>query len=241
MTQDPNPQPAGWGVQLQGQSDDLEDCKNSLKPPFDPWVIESKSGLVLRSKSFDFATYSEEVFQKSKLVMNWLNGALSLNYSGDPVRAGEIVEFTADGQERRHIRLEGVMSIGRFRMRGELTVLGPDGNPRPPQPSNIQTWMDISENDDLISDALVYYSRSDNWFDIYKCLECLILRFGPSEGDFIGLKWASATKIKLLKQTANCERHARKKNKPPEDPMPQAEARQLIGSLLRRALSEVGG
>ena len=75
-------------------------------------------------------------------------------------------------------------------------------NPAPPEPSNPQRWLSLAAEDDLLADALRYFGRGDDWFDIYKALECLIGRFWRGEEtDFLALGWASADKIKLLKRT----------------------------------------
>jgi hypothetical protein len=116
--------------------------------------------------------------------------------------------------------------------------------PAPPEPSNPQRWLSIAAEDDLLADALTYFGRGDDWFDIYKALECLIGRFGGGEeSKFLALGWASATKIKLLKRTADVWRHSRRgrpKIVPPSDPMEQTEARDLLGKLMARAFDERG-
>jgi hypothetical protein len=79
------------------------------------------------------------------------------------------------------------------------------------------------------------------WFDIYKMLETLIIKAaGGDEKVFLSLNWAPKKDIERLKRTANWARHAKRKFKPPPDPMELREARRLIGQLLRRALLEAG-
>jgi hypothetical protein len=247
VSQEHKLQTVGWGVLLIGHAFDLEDCRDMLKQPFEPWVAECHEGLALRSESFDTAASSSEVHERSKLLMSWLNGALTLCTGGGPIKCGGVVQFKADGTEHRTSFLEAVgLVTGRAKARGFASVLGLDGKPLPPpppRPSDVQEWMRISEEDDVISDAIVYYSRSDNWFDIWKCLECLVMRFGDkkkgAERSFKGLLWISEDRFDLLARTANHERHARKKFDPPDDPMPKGEAKELLGTLLRRALNEV--
>jgi hypothetical protein len=126
-------------------------------------------------------------------------------------------------------------------------VLGPDGKPLPPppaQPSEVQNWSATAQSDGLFEDALIYYGRATDWFDIYKALECLILKFGRGRSDgerektFKELGWAPKNEIKRLKRTANWVRHAQRKYERPPSPMPIQEARSLLGALLRRALTE---
>jgi len=126
-------------------------------------------------------------------------------------------------------------------MRAVATVIGPDGKAVPspsPQPSEVQRWAATADGDDVIDDALIYFGRAINWFDIYKTLERLILRFGGNESAFLALGWASQAEILLLKQTANWARHARRKFAPPGKLMSLKEAHSLLGQLLRRALQD---
>jgi hypothetical protein len=63
-------------------------------------------------------------------------------------------------------------------------VLGPDGRPVPLKPderSEPQRWLSIAAKDDLLADALMYFARGDDWFNVYKTLECLEMRFGGRE------------------------------------------------------------
>jgi hypothetical protein len=82
-----------------------------------------------------------------------------------------------------------------------------------------------------------YFARGDDWFDVYKALECLEMRFGDEE-EFRSLGWADKGKIKLLKRTANSGRHARKKFDPPPHPMERTEARDLLAKLMACAFLE---
>ncbi len=49
---------------------------------------------------------------------------------------------------------------------------------RRPSRANPQRWLSFAAGDDLLADALTYFARGDDWFDIYKALECLEERFG---------------------------------------------------------------
>jgi hypothetical protein len=92
------------------------------------------------------------------------------------------------------------------------------------------------EADDLIGDLLVHLSKANNWFDMYKVIECLERGFG-GEQEFIKLGWAPPQQLKRLKRTANSFRHMRGKN--PPFPMTLLEARTLLVFLVRRALDTI--
>ena len=115
------------------------------------------------------------------------------------------------------------VELGRFRMHAVGVALGPDGNPLPPpraQPSEAQNWSATAQSDGLIEDALIYYGRATDWFDISKALECLILKFGGGRSDgerektFKELGWAPKNEIERLKRTANWLRHAQRNRAP---------------------------
>jgi len=232
----------GWGIALDGGQFDLELWQETLKPPYDPWVVTTERGLVLRSATLDAATSSSEAYDLSEPLLDLLNGAFAVSHQAQTVKNHGIVEFMADGSERRHVFARGASLVMRVRTRATAVVIGPDGKPKPPPPpeqSKPQQWLQIAATDEILADALTYYSRGDDWFDIFKALECLFLRFG-GEKQFLDLGWASKSQIELLRRTANNERHARLKNKSIPNPMDRSEARQLLSTLITRAFQEVG-
>jgi hypothetical protein len=104
-------------------------------------------------------------------------------------------------------------------------------------------WAIVADNEDWLNDALIFFGRATDWFDICKTLECLIEKFGAGkQKNFLTLNWADKDEIERLKRTANwVARHARRKFQRPPNPMELPEARRLVGQLLRRALEETAG
>ena len=99
-----------------------------------------------------------------------------MSHRARAVRLKSIVEILPDGTRRRHSFIEA--RGGDIRSKGRLVgiVLGSDGQPEaapPLEPSSAQRWLSIAAEDDLLADALTYFARGDNWFDIFKALECL--------------------------------------------------------------------
>lgn len=230
----------GWGAAVLGEPTDLEDWTHTLKEPFDPWVEMHGPETVLRSASFDELASASEVHDCAIALIERLNGAVALSQQAKQLRLGGIVQFAADGELHRTIFAEG-SAFARAKVRASAIVIGPDGKPvpsPPPQPSEVQKWTTLAENDDLLDDALIYFGRATDWFDIYKTLECLILKFGGSESAFLALGWVSEAEITRLKRTANSARHAKRKFTPPPNPINLNEARTLLGLLLRRAFKE---
>lgn len=238
-----------WGAVVRGHQFDLDDWGDALKLPFDPWVEVHGSDTLLRSKSLDGLSSATEVRDRAVTHIERLNGAMTASRQSQPLQFGGVVEFAADGKLHQTVFAEGAV-FGRSKVRGVALVLGPDGNPKPSppaMPSEVQNWAVLADNDDLLEDALIYFGRASEtnqahaptyWFDIYKALESLILRFGPSEAEFFALNWASSAEIDRLKRTANWARHARRKFDPPPRPASAQEARDLMAQLLRKAFDE---
>jgi hypothetical protein len=257
----------GWGAVIRGEPMDLAAWAHVLKEPFDPWVETHNGETVLRSTAFDELESANEVRDRAIGNIDRLNGAMAVSQHSRPVRFEGIIRFEPDGSLHRTAFLEPVMFEARgFMIPPPVTVIGPDGQPvpAPPMPSDVQNWFKLADGDDRLADALIYFGRATerfdiytDWFDIYKALECLIFKFGgerdehvPSQIDdrekrlsgrvlrFLKLGWAPCAEVKRLRWTANSARHARGKYDPPEKRMPAREARELMERLLRRALEE---
>ncbi len=236
MTETPK---VGWGAAVQGNPSDIAHWDAALKKPFDPWVESHDKKTLLRSAVLDELQSATEVRDQAVALIDRLNGAMALRHDAGPLRFNGVTQFMSDGTRHQTIFPEGVEATGQV---GNLTatVTGPDSQPvppRPPTPSDVQVWAALAEADDFLDDALIYFGTATEWFDIYKTLETLILRFGPGEEVFLSRNWAPKKEIELLKRTANWARHAKRKFEPPANPMPMADARRLLGQLLRRALS----
>ena len=237
-----------WGAIIRGEQFDLDDWANSLKKPGDPWVEVHGADTTLRSRSFDGMSSAEEVRDSAVPHIERLNGVMAAINESRPLQFGGVVEFSPEGRLHRTMFAE----VGNFEIRTKVSiqaiVLGPDGKPKegspPAQTTKAQDWAAKADNDPILEDALVYFGRAtvprkaddpSHWFDIYRTLESLILKFGPSEKEFLALNWAPKNEIERLKRTANWARHAKRKNPPPPNPMTPGEAHDLIVVLLNKA------
>ena len=233
----------GWGVVVQGEATDLQGWADNLKELFDPWVEIHWGETVLRSALLDGLASANAVSDRALAYIDRINGAMALWQQAGPLRFGKrVIQFTADGKQHRTMfpQTASVEIRGSNAMRADTIHLGPDGKPvppPPPQPSEVQRWAAIAEGDDWLDDGLIYFGKADDWFAIYKSLECLIERSGGGkERAFLDLNWEPEAEVKRLKQTANWARHARRIFDPPPNPMTLKDARVLLGRLLQRAL-----
>jgi hypothetical protein len=234
----------GWGAIVEGEPTDLEAWQHTLKDPsFDPWVEIDDRKTVLRSASLDGLASAIEVRDGAGALIARLNGAVALSQQARPLRFGGVIQFAADGKQHRTMfpEMAALEARGGF-ARINVTVTGPDGKPVPepsPQPSEVQRWAAKADGDKLLGDALMYFGKGANWFDIYKVFECLFERAG-GQHEFLALNWEPKTEVNRLKHSADWARkwarHAKPKDKPPKDPMNVNDAHVLLGRLLRRAL-----
>jgi hypothetical protein len=237
-----------WGAVLRGDDFDLQDWRDILKSPFDPWVEVHGDDYVLRSASLDDLASAREVRDRVAAHIERLNGAMSVMRDCRPLQFGGVAEITPDGKIHRTMFAQGGGRLRALRFAATVETVGLDGKPTPPpspKPSEPQKWAAIADGDDLLEDALVYFGRASPsdparpptfWFDIYKALECLIERFGGGrEAAFLAMDWAPRNELELLKRTANWSRHARRKYSAPPNPTTEEEAKAMLRHLLRKA------
>jgi hypothetical protein len=224
-----------WGALLQGAAEEIADWTEELKPGFDPWIETHGADTVLRSCVLDGLETASEVHEKAGALIDVLKGAVALSQGAGPLKCAGVAELSSDGKLHKTLFPSPHSELDRFRRHAVGPALGP---------SEAQNWFATAQSDGLIEDALIYYGRATGWFDIYKALECLILKFGDGGSDgerektFKELGWAPKNEIERLKRTANWSRHAQRKYERLSSPMPIQEARSLLGALLRRALTE---
>jgi hypothetical protein len=147
------------------------------------YLVAAKSLLssVRDVKGLDPAATSSEVYERARALMEQVNGALAISHhNAGVVRVEAVAEIMSDGTSRRHVFVQIAGAKVRSKVGAVGVAIGPDGKPvppPPPEPSNAQRWLSIAAEDDLLSDALTYFARGDDWFDVYKALECLEMRF----------------------------------------------------------------
>jgi hypothetical protein len=218
----------GWGAWLLGDEKDLDDWRDLLGS-FDPYVVMDGEKTVLRSKALDHLESAEAVRSRSIEMIQVLNGALAISHATRPVTFGGAAEFTADGQ-RRYIVMGEMHATIRVRAQFRAQLLATDGTilPNVPEPTLPQRWTNAAEASDTLRDALIYFGRSDNWFDLYKCCECLE-NFHCGEHEF--------NRLKQVKATANYFRHYKYHYKP-KKLLEIREARSIISSILQKTLND---
>lgn len=215
-----------WAVLLEGPAEGLKDWEDQLPVGFDPWVEVDHGRHVLRSEAFDQFSSSDGAAYASWLV-RVLAGAIAVQVGRTGVSEGGLAMYLPNGRRIYTSRPNVIVSR---RARAGLS------GPAAPTESLPQKWALAAASDPFIGDALSFFGGDQDWFDIYKALESLELKYGGERG-LLELAWVERGRIKLLKATANSgPRHPARKYPPPANPMPLNVAQELIAELIAKAV-----
>jgi hypothetical protein len=108
----------------------------------------------------------------------------------------------------------------------------------------VERALSLANAQPLADRTLQLYRAGLDWGGLYRVLEAI--EEGVGGADEIARRgWASKNALRRLKHTANSlaavgiesARHGAEPNQPPAKPMPLADARALVESLLRRFLA----
>jgi hypothetical protein len=223
-----------WGVKLFGHVFDLEDWRDTLKEPFDPWVLHEGDDFILCASEFQSCNSKEEVLNSAILLIELLNGAMRAAKGTHPLSLRGVYQYFPDGWRQPHPPFPFAAPTN---LRAKAYNV--DGTPisSPPGRSNVQVWAELSETVDHLRDALVYIGRG-GWFDIYKAIECLE-DWAGGQKKLERRRWVDADELRLMKWTANSLRHrAGGKQQPPPKPISQERSMQLLAKLIECSFAE---
>ena len=134
----------GWALVLEGERFDLDDLRDQLKKPFDPWVEDyaedDGSVLLLRSTAWAGLPFAREVMDDALRLISLINAAALLHLlDAKPVRLGGIRKFKKDGSQDR-VLIAGTMNLTLegCRVRGRAVVVGTPISPPVPSPMQIR-------------------------------------------------------------------------------------------------------
>jgi hypothetical protein len=219
-----------WAVELVGRELDLGDWKQSLLPPFEPYVevvdLPIRKGYLLNSTKFLPCREAREVRECAIPIIRILDGLMQAYKNTGKVTSGAIVEATADGSYRRHVFAE--VNITEDDDRVSATGVLSGSVPQPAKPSFAQTGLGLAKNQ--LEAALDYYSRADNWYDLYKAFEALENHVGGKQK----IKSLGVIKRNVddFAMSAQQVRHHESKHKPSRV-FNLREGRQFVASIIR--------
>jgi hypothetical protein len=239
----------GWAVELIGEDLDLDDLREMLAPPFDPWVenyvAENGCKALLRSPTWVTLSEASDVVRDAMRMIDRINGELLLFHEdAHPVKHGEVMRFGPDGKREPILFAPtGEIKITMGRVRAKSTPTGE--RLCSPQESEMQRWFREAEADDVradlfshLSPLLANPSSADKWFNLYKAGELAKELAGGKqkmlEGK-LGEKW---TDWDRARQTANSYRHAPWVCDPPPNPPDFEQARAIFLRGIRLLLNK---
>lgn len=236
----------GWAVELTGPKFDLDNMRDWLVQPFDPWVEDYKEGeserLLLRTEKWKQFSTAAEVRTDASRILLMLNGAaLLVDDQAKALELGQVMKFGADGKRERVLFAKtGHLSLTPERVRMRATS-NTGGTPVSIQESLVQKWLGAADSNANHAELLIHLHRADNWYDIYKCMELLRSLIGDSMKmkSELGSDW---DQWELVWRTANCHRHAPDQSK---YPLPVnrpglADARTFVPRTVSRVLQQIG-
>ncbi len=239
---------AGWALELRGDQIDLDDVREALKPPFDPWVEEYSDGgkdiLLLRSRSWENSETTAEIMADAVRLLKHINGALLLEYS-DAALISHGVTFRFDeGGLPLPVTIRGTLNITFPAMRARGRAVVNSKAPKPePTPSPMQMRLQKADDLTVVSDLMTFLVRAENraetdtdtWFDVFKAIESVeALVGGEANAIKLSKNW------KRAKQTANRYRHAPSpKHQLPKNPLSVDEAKSIVAAVARDVVDDV--
>ena len=135
----------GWAIELKGDPLDVDDAREALQPPFDPWIEDYVDGTgnkftLIRTAAWTTLPKGADVARDAQTIIERLNGAARLIHEdARPLAVGEVFSIDAAGK-RMHILVAetGYYRLSFGRMRAQVQSSTPRG---PPVESNIQRWL----------------------------------------------------------------------------------------------------
>ena len=232
----------GWAVELKGEAIDLDDVREVLQPPFDPWIEDHLTGEdvvipLLRTGAWASLARPADVARDARRILERLYGAAILVHSdAKPLGIGLVLKFDADGKRIPMLSAASVrlnLNLGRARTRDRMAATTSTA----PAESSVQRWLREADADEKRAELLLHLTRADNWYDLFKSAE-LVRKLAGGETALktaLGPDWPY---WRLMFRTANCYRHAPDSQKYPL-PTPPAEleeAREFLFGVAPRFL-----
>ena len=215
----------GWAIELLGEQIDLDDLREQLKSPYEPWIEDYQADngkiLYLRSASWDKLTEPNDVIRDARRIIEQLNGeALLIHDDAHQVTLGQVVKFDPAGN-RNFYPITGHLHVteGKDRARFRVVV---GGTPKQLQQSQMQRWFEEAETDDTRSELFIHLGRMDNWYDFYKAAELARRLAGGQNLLKATLGTEDWKEWNRIWRTANCYRHA---PDPVKSPLPDNPAK----------------
>jgi len=222
-------------AKLAGDSWQLEQLSELMGSP-DLRVVKEDDGYYLCGNAFDGLTEAGTVHAKAQKLLSHINGAARLHFGHIiPITTDTVAFVDEQGRRLSTIMLVSAMAAGGGAVGvGRITMIGPDGVPLSPPPSDVQRWTALAAYDDAAAHTLRLLSYEPDWSILHKLLEVVEQDVG-GEKKLERKLWAHKAELKRFTHTANSyealgddARHAHSKREGPSNPMTFSDAELLI-------------
>jgi hypothetical protein len=227
-----------WFVRLKGIDVETERLLESLNSPVF-CLTRKEDGFFLKSNEFGSLDKKEDVLEKAKEIVSWLNGTAAVTGRQTNLEVDEsYLQLDKDGKRQHFVRK--VLEVPVPSIRVSVTV---DGVPVELQ-NPITTWIESAQKDDNVAKVLRLFGKVLNWVNLYRIYEVIESDVGGIHNIVKG-NWATNNEIKRFKHTANNPgvagddaRHGKQTTQPPPKPMSLSEAKSLVKSIFQKWIEE---
>ncbi|WFU19865.1 hypothetical protein [Bradyrhizobium sp. CB3481] len=228
----------GWAIELKGETIDIDDAREVLRPPFDPWIEDYLAGdgvvvSLLRTKAWASIIKAADVTRDARRIVERLNGAaILIHRDARPLGIGLVLKFDAAGKRIPILSAASAKLTLNLERTRDRTPAAISATPTASE-SSVQRWLREADADDKRAALFSHLTRADNWHDIFRSAE-LVRRLAGGESALkasLGPDW---TYWRLMFRTANCYRHAPDPEKYPV-PIPPAELEEARAFLFEVA------
>lgn len=171
---------ARWMVRLAGHEFDLKEVSDLYTEPECRVARDDDGAYHLISDAFDSMAGGGDVESAGHELLVFVNALTSLRNSGfQPISFNGVYSLNDDGIKVHHILLRAAPMRGLGRLHVELTVLGPDGQPRPsPEPAFAQSRLKLAQRDAKVRTVLSLWhgctpTDAGLWIYLYKIYEII--------------------------------------------------------------------
>jgi hypothetical protein len=215
-----------WGVEVEGDADDLRNMESKINGSVQTldslFVARMDDLFVLRCRKWDAAPNPETAQELATIDLQLVRSCLDLLDGCGALSIGTV--FCWDQEARQITQTRDT----------ELTVRVKKDEKAWSTPEQFRQLFDGAEKHVHLKDALREHAWSANWYEVYKALEALKHFYGDKHRLLKAFP-EEKTQIERLKRTANAHRHTRRAFAEYKDPMPLSDARRLLAKLLKGA------
>lgn len=234
---------AHWSIHITGDEFDLAELAQSFTSQ-ELLIIKEENAYLLQSMELDSIEYADEALERAKEIISLVSGAARLTiHAQRPLSVGNVARRIENGIEKISVILRDEVMV---RDSITVTMTSTDGTVETYRSSDATPMLvtAASKNPQMARALRLYGSPPLDWKNLF-CVYEIIKHASGGEKGLVQKGLAARNQIERFTRTANHPaaagfeaRHGVQSADPPSNPMTVSEAREFVGSLLRRSLSE---